>query len=314
MKPCIVTPCLNQRELLADCIEHLQAQDVASIHVVSDGASTDGSAELLLKHSQRPEFFGLSKSDTGMYQGLNRGFELGHGDVLGYLNCDDRYLPWTLELVCSRFAADPQLEIIVGDAVEIRGDRAALIIQPPARMLLRHLSAGFILPQPAIFFRRSLWERLGGFDESLRLLGDHDFFFRALNSGAKVARIWEVLAVQNMLEDQLMQRHARAADEEKKRILMGADFGREVTNRIQRLLPPALHRLGMVSSLLPSANLRANGAKAFPGPWPKFRSEGLIQLASKRQGVMALFGTSRERTVFKLTVKGRELLLPHSYR
>ena len=169
----VVTPAKNQLSYLKHCVAAMAA--TSAEHIVSDGASTDGSVAFLESQTElREQRFGfLSAPDKGMYQALNRGFTHAQGDIFAYLNCDDLLLPWTLELVEEAFERQPEIDLIVGDALEWNEDngRAALVIHPPAPLLGRYLREGGFLAQPAVFFRRRLFEALGGFDDRLRLLG-----------------------------------------------------------------------------------------------------------------------------------------------
>lgn len=183
----IVTPSLDQARFIYASIRSVASQTYPRIeHIVIDGGSTDGTLDIL-RHSEA--MHGVtwdSRTDAGMYDALNRGFAKAKGEIFAYLNADDFYFPWAVEVAVA------PLE---------RGD--ALILDEATGRLRPHLQLPFALEylltigsfaQPATFWRRELHERVGGFDARYRSAGDLDFFIRASSAGS-VAHVDEILAV-----------------------------------------------------------------------------------------------------------------------
>ena len=115
----LITPSLNQLHFLRECAANVRALGPSVQHVVADGGSTDGTVPFL-------QSLGLafrSSSDGGMYAGLNAGAQLCTGGIMGYLNCDDLLFPWTAELVEQAFREHPEADLVVGDSLELRGER-----------------------------------------------------------------------------------------------------------------------------------------------------------------------------------------------
>ncbi|MDP6786442.1 MAG: glycosyltransferase family 2 protein [Rhodospirillales bacterium] len=187
----IVTPSLNQGAFLDAALRSVGDQDYPDLeHIVIDGGSTDGSVEIIGAHADHLAW-SVSEPDGGQYHALNKGFARATGEVMGWLNADDAHLPWTLALVGEIFRQLPEVEwlttlaplICNEDGLPIRCRRRA----PFSR---RAFLAGDNLPgqgwhaqgwiqQEATFWRRSLWERVGGrLDESLSLAGDFDLWAR----------------------------------------------------------------------------------------------------------------------------------------
>lgn len=128
----IVTPSLNQASLLAELMGNVRSQDVASLeHIVIDGASTDGTRDMLLLAG--PEVRWVSEADRGQASALNKGFTMARGEVLAWINCDDRYTPGALKFVVEFFKAHPEVKFLFGDALAVdgKGHSYGLSLNPP---------------------------------------------------------------------------------------------------------------------------------------------------------------------------------------
>ena len=123
---------------------------------------------------------------------------LPSGDVLAYLNSDDFYLPWSVDVAVR--ALQPGNELIYGDlgilVAEANGEPGAFSIQFYPDFDLRYYSFVGVLGQPTVFWRRSLTEKVGPFDIRYRLIGDCEYWLRAALGGARLRHIPELMAVQ----------------------------------------------------------------------------------------------------------------------
>src|SRR6266511_2126965 len=106
----IITPALNRVETLGTCLASVASQTYEPIeHIVVDGGSTDGTVEMLGGYRASHRFQWISRPDDGMYDAINKGISLAHGDVLAYLNSDDLYLPWSVEVAVR--ALEPGIDL-----------------------------------------------------------------------------------------------------------------------------------------------------------------------------------------------------------
>jgi glycosyltransferase involved in cell wall biosynthesis len=178
----VITPCLNAADTILETIESVRAQDYPRLeHLVVDGGSNDGTLELLERLGVRY----ISEPDEGRVDGANKGVALTSGEVVAWLNADDRYEPGALRAVGNAFAADPEAawvtgycRIIDGDGREIRRSITAY-----KNLLLRHFSYPLYLTQnfvsdPATFLRRSALEEAGPLDPRYRISHDYDLWLR----------------------------------------------------------------------------------------------------------------------------------------
>ncbi|MCS5698250.1 glycosyltransferase [Cyanobium sp. FGCU-52] len=193
----VVIPTLNQGDTIEDTLASILAQDCLD-HleiIVMDGGSTDGTLAVLERY--RPWITQLiTGPDGGQSQAINRGFSLANGDILAWINSDDYYLPCALPAVLRRFAADPELQFLVGAGDVVSLDNRFLRHVSPLPMnatTMQEWKLDRWVMQQSCFWRRELWQRVGGVDESLHLLMDYDLWFR-FSKLTEAGRIEQTLA------------------------------------------------------------------------------------------------------------------------
>jgi glycosyltransferase involved in cell wall biosynthesis len=179
----IVTPSLNQGRFIERTIRSVLEQDYAPLeYIVCDGGSTDETAGVLTTYAERVKV--VSERDTGQASAVNKGIRLSSGDLIGWLNSDEVYLPGALTQVADCFNQRPEADVVYGDAHLIDAHDAvtgAYYTEPwnPARLAER-----CFLCQPAVFFRRSVVERFGALDEHLHYCLDYEYWLRLASAGA----------------------------------------------------------------------------------------------------------------------------------
>ena len=203
----IITPSYNQGGFIEDAICSVQGQSYPHIeHIIVDGGSTDATLTILRQYRQQDSLRWISEPDQGMYDAINKGLRLAKGDIIAYLNCDDFYLPWSVELAVERLAS---ASIVFGDLIRLDEERAKaspLFSWPFVLDFYRQF--GF-LSQPTVFLRRHVFERVGLFDQvNFGLIADCDYWLRCVNAGFLPSKIWEFLAIER--EHQGMQRATKA--------------------------------------------------------------------------------------------------------
>lgn len=184
----IVTISFNQARFLAEAIKSVRVRDAARLrYVVVDAGSRDGSREVIAGYRE-----GLTavilEPDEGPADGLNKGFAACGGDVLGYLNSDDRFTPGALDFVLDYFERHPHIDVLLGSIRMVdeqgRPHRRGRAVE---RLDLRKFAYGTcFLWQQATFFRRACFERAGGFNQHNRISWDSELVVDMALAGARI--------------------------------------------------------------------------------------------------------------------------------
>lgn len=195
----IVTPVLNRVEMIGACLASVAEQSYQPIEqIVVDGGSTDGTLEFLNGYRASHPFRCISEPDNGMYEAINKGISMARGDVLAYLNSDDIYFPWSVDVAVR--ALSPGVDLVYGDLGVVRrradGRPAGFNILFYPDFDLQYYSFVGTMAQPTVFWRRSLTEAIGLFDTRYRLIGDCDYWLRAALAGATLQHVPEIMAVE----------------------------------------------------------------------------------------------------------------------
>jgi len=185
LKISVITAVYNRVATVGGALDSVRAQTWTEVeHIVIDGASTDGTLELL--HARRSELAQLvSEPDRGIYDALNKGIARATGDVIGLMHSDDLYADErVLEDVAAAFA-DPAIDAVYGDL--------DYVSQADTRRVIRRwrsgaysaalLPRGWMPPHPTLYLRRQVIERWGAFDDSYRIAADYDAILRYFAKG-----------------------------------------------------------------------------------------------------------------------------------
>lgn len=178
----VVTVCRNVLPALERTVDSVLAQDYPALEYwIIDGASTDGTQARLAELRARG-IHTLSEPDRGISDAMNKGLERATGEWVAHLHADDTYLPGALARFAEHARAD--VDIVSGWIVKVEDHGEVVCRNDPDLM-----PANMGLNHPSTFVRRALFERLGGFDVTLRYAMDYDFFLRAYLAGARIALV-----------------------------------------------------------------------------------------------------------------------------
>ena len=200
----IITPSFNQAPFLTRTLQSIHAQQYPNLqHIVLDANSTDGSRDILEQHRAAIEHNDgklIIEPDHGQTHAINKGLERATGEIVTWICSDDLLLPGALHRVAQHFLHHPEHTWIAGASRMIDPYDKPLDINRPcghftvAGVLLRSRTQPFNLPQPSVFWKRSLHDTLGLLDESLHYCMDFEFWLRLLHAGHKPHLLDEELA------------------------------------------------------------------------------------------------------------------------
>lgn len=213
----IVTVSFNQGIYLEETIRSVLLQGYPNLeYIVIDGGSTDYTPVVLERYRAELAYC-ISEPDKGQANALNKGFAQATGDILAWLNSDDRYLPATLFRVALAFDTY-ETDIIAGGCGLVRDNQLSpwhihhttlpvgQVVSLPLNQLLDvdglWLKGNFFY-QPEIFWTRRIWERSGArLDEALFYGMDYELWLRYAQQGAKIVHIPDTLALFRMHDHQ----------------------------------------------------------------------------------------------------------------
>ena len=176
----IVTPSFNQGPFIEETIRSVLLQGYPNLeYIVMDGGSTDGTVEIIKKYEPYLSHLRIGP-DGGQSAAIAEGFDRATGDILAWLNSDDRYRPGAFIRIAQFFSRHPKVGFGNGDVnyVDAQGAFRARIyaIRPNSFLTANIGQHGW--PQQGCFWRRSAYLQAGGMDQSLRFCMDRDLFIR----------------------------------------------------------------------------------------------------------------------------------------
>lgn len=198
MKISIITVSFNAVHTITETVDSVLNQTYKDIeYIVIDGASSDGTQELVRIH---PKFdlinqF-ISESDSGIYDAMNKGISLASGDVIGLLNADDVYVDNTILEQVVKVFEDQSVDVCFADLVYVKKfDLAKVIRYWKSREYISGLfEKGWMPAHPTFFVRRKVYEKFGLFDLNFPRQADFELTLRYLAvhqvSARYIPKVW----------------------------------------------------------------------------------------------------------------------------
>jgi glycosyltransferase involved in cell wall biosynthesis len=173
----VIIPVYNGEAFLAEAMASIEGQnyDPLEIIIVDDG-STDGTAALAGRLGTDVRY--LYQGNGGPASARNRGLEMASGEIIAFLDVDDIWPADKLEVQVACILKNPELDVVLGQ-IQVVGPKGAKEddLSVDSGSPLVNVLLGSAL------FRRSAFEKVGVFDETLRYSEDHDWFIRAREEG-----------------------------------------------------------------------------------------------------------------------------------
>lgn len=186
----IITVNLNNSEGLRRTLDSIEAQSFQDFQfIVVDGDSTDQSKQLIANRDAIIDLQ-ISESDTGVYNAMNKGIALATGDYLLFLNSGDHFID--ANSLQDAIVALVDADLVCFD-ISVSGQGKDYIKQHPDTISLGYMLKDTLAHQ-ATFIKRSLFDTIGFYDESLKIAADWKFFIEVLlRSDAKYKAVHHIL-------------------------------------------------------------------------------------------------------------------------
>ncbi len=219
----IITPSYNQAKYLEQTILSVLNQDYPRIeYIVVDGASTDGSVDIIKKYTLDIQKLAsgfhkindwISEKDRGQADAINKGFARATGEIIAWLNSDDYYLGGTVSAAVKVFEENPDVVLVYGNMLAVDENGKTFNTFSYKQLTLEDLLCFQIIGQPAVFMRRSALQKTNGLDPTFHFLLDHLLWIQIAQHG-KIVHVNQTWSAARY--------HAEAKNRAK-----AAEFGRE---------------------------------------------------------------------------------------
>lgn len=189
----VITPSYNQGRFIEETLLSVIHQDYPNIeHIIIDGGSTDDSVDIIRKYEQHIAYW-VSEPDRGHRYGLAKGFEHATGEIVAWQNTDDYYEPNIFGRVMQIFRENPDVDLVYGNVRFV--DENSQPIGEMRFVPAHHwwmFTEKFTMHNQAAFFRKDLWDKMGGitFDD---FFFDVDLFIRTARCSRKAYFIHQIL-------------------------------------------------------------------------------------------------------------------------
>jgi len=179
----IITPSFNQASYLEQTIQSVLGQGYPNIeYLVVDGASTDGSVDVIKKYAGKLAWW-VSETDSGQADAINKGMARAKGEIVAWLNSDDYYLPGAVSSAVKALEENPDFVLVYGNVLAVDQQGQQFNTLRYRQLTLQDLLCFQIIGQPSVFFRRAALEKTGFLDTAFHFLLDHHLWIRIAQHG-----------------------------------------------------------------------------------------------------------------------------------
>jgi glycosyltransferase involved in cell wall biosynthesis len=182
MKISIITPTYNSASTLARTIDSVLMQNYPDLeYIIIDAVSTDNTKEIVAGYAGKLNIKFISEPDNGIYDAMNKGVKLATGDIIGILNSDDFYdNSDVLNNISEVFKAE-KIDAVYGD-IKYFGTNVDKVTRywQAGEYTETKFNNGWMIPHPALFVRKTVYDKCGLFNTDLKLAADYEFILRLL--------------------------------------------------------------------------------------------------------------------------------------
>ena len=215
----IITVVYNAADTVRDCMNSVLGQTYPNVeYIVIDGASTDGTADIVRSYGAKVAYF-VSEPDAGIYDAMNKGIRLATGEVIGLLNADDLYRhPDVISRVVATLNQTGS-DAVYSDLAYVERSDTSKVLRYWAGGTYRagHFLWGWMPAHPTLFVRRAVYEQYGLFVTTLRSAADYELMLRFIHRhGIRLSYLRELTVLMRIggISNQTLRHRLRANRED----------------------------------------------------------------------------------------------------
>lgn len=119
MKVSVITVCYNSANTIEKTIKSVISQDYGDIeYIIIDGGSNDGTLDIIDKYKDKISIL-ISEPDKGIYDAMNKGIRIASGEIVGMINSDDWYGPYTVGAAARAMIRHPECGVVHGREITV---------------------------------------------------------------------------------------------------------------------------------------------------------------------------------------------------
>ena len=173
----IITINLNNAAGLQKTIDSVFEQSLKDLeYIIIDGGSIDGSNDLIKANANKINYW-ISEKDTGVYNAMNKGIAKATGEYLLFLNSGDYLIDKNILAEVTKELDGT--DIVYGNVFLIESAAISWTGVYPGKLSFQHFVDGS-LPHPSSFIKKTVFDKVGYYDESLKIVADWKFFINAI--------------------------------------------------------------------------------------------------------------------------------------
>jgi glycosyltransferase len=182
MKISIITTCFNREKSIGNTVNSVLSQEYPEVEfIVIDGASTDGSVDIIRSYEDKIATF-VSEPDGGMYEAINKGIRLATGNIIGLMHSDDMFYSENILPKIADVFKKNDVDIIYGNGIYVDENNTRKIVRDwiSGDYTKEKMRRGWLPLHPTVYVKRKVFEQVGLYDESYRIAADSDMLVRML--------------------------------------------------------------------------------------------------------------------------------------
>lgn len=183
MKITIITVCYNRKATIEKAIQSVLSQNYPDIeYIIIDGNSKDGTQEIIESYKDRISKY-ISEPDKGMYDAINKGFQLATGDIIGLMHSDDEFYDRkAISRIAARFENDDTIDGVYGDGIYVSNDKEERLIRDRIGGVfsLKRVKKGWLPLHPTVYLKKAVINKHGLYNLDFKIASDTEFLLRYL--------------------------------------------------------------------------------------------------------------------------------------